>query len=712
MLESRLTDVLTKETAGKFQKHLGLETVGDLLWHLPRRHYRRGDLTDFGDLEVDEFVTVAARISGVASHTSYPRGKALKRTIITISDGHRALDLVFFNLKHFQLSQLVVGESGMFSGTVSRFNKKLQLLQPEWELFDELDDSAQQSWASGLVPVYPATKQVSSMSIRKAVRTVLAKIDASQIPDAVPQQVRERHGLMRFGAALVAYHVPDSDDRFAEAKRALKWHEAIQLQTSLAVTRAFTRQLSSIARPAGALLHEFDERLPFDLTADQHTIGEQIGADLEQQHPMHRLVQGEVGSGKTLVALRAMLQVAQSGGQSVMLAPTEVLARQHWRSILETLGPDLAARLHPVLITGQMPAAERKRNALAAASGQSLIVIGTHALLSEKTQFAEVGLVVIDEQHRFGVKQREQLRDKGVEPHTLLLTATPIPRTVAMTVFGDLDVSELRSMPAGRTPIATHVVNERENPSLVARAWQRVAEEIDLGRQAFVVCPAIEPGESESGADLVGDDGDRPMADVATTIERLRRVDVLRGVRMAPLTGRMAAAEKDETMRAYAAGDIDLVVATTVIEVGVNVPNATVMVVLDADRFGLSQLHQLRGRVGRGEHPGLCLLVTGAHPASAAAERVAALASTTDGFAIAEFDLAQRHEGDVLGSRQSGVVSSLKVLRVGEDADIIREARIASAQLIEDDPLLETNPTLRSAVETLSEEARVALQSA
>ncbi|MGO3878634.1 MAG: ATP-dependent DNA helicase RecG [Agrococcus casei] len=716
MLERELTTVLSKEAAKPFIEHLGMQTIGDLLWHLPRRHYRRGDLTDFADIEVGEFVTLAARITNVASHTSYPRGKALQRTIVTISDGRRSLDLVFFNLKRFQLAKLVKGESGMFSGTVNRFNSKLQLQHPEWELFDDLDDSQQNAWVSGLVPVYPATKKVSSLSIRKAVRTVLERVDLAEVTDAVPQHVRESHGLMRFGEALGAYHVAESDERLEEAKRALKWHEALQLQASLVVMREFTRRLASTARPAGALLAEFDSRLPFDLTPDQHQIGDQIAADLDRQHPMHRLVQGEVGSGKTMVALRAMLQVAETGGQSVMLAPTEVLASQHFRSIVDSLGPELAARLHPVLITGQQPAAERKRSALAAASGQSLIAVGTHALISKKTTFADVGLVVIDEQHRFGVGQREALRSKGVEPHTLLLTATPIPRTVAMTVFGDLDVSELRTMPAGRTPIGTHVVSERQRPGLMARAWQRVGEEIAAGRQAFVVCPAIEPGEAERGADLLVDPlpgvGQQGMADVATTLERLRRVDALRGVRMAALTGAMSADEKDGVMRAYAAGELDLLVATTVIEVGVNVPNATVMVVLDADRFGLSQLHQLRGRVGRGEHPGLCLLVTSAAPGSTAGDRVAALAETTDGFAIAEFDLAQRHEGDVLGRRQSGVVSSLKVLRVGEDADIIREARIAAGELIEDDPLLERTPTLRQAVAALSAEARVALQSA
>ena len=717
MLDRDLNTVLNKDTAKSLARHLGLDTVGDLLWHLPRRHYRRGDLTDFADIEVGEFVTLAARITNVASHTSYPRGKALKRTMVTISDGRRSLDLVFFNLKPFQIAKLGKGESGMFSGTVNRFNSKLQLQHPEWELFDDLDDSQQNAWVSGLVPVYPATRNVSSLTLRKAVRTTIDTIDVSKVADAVPQHVREAHGLMRFGEALVAYHVPESDEKLEEARRALKWHEALQLQASLVVMREFTRRLASTARPAGALLAEFDSQLPFELTPDQHQIGEQISSDLDRQHPMHRLVQGEVGSGKTMVALRAMLQVAETGGQSVMLAPTEVLASQHFRSIVDSLGPTLTAKLNPVLITGQQPAAERRRNALAAASGQSLIAVGTHALISKKTTFAEVGLVVIDEQHRFGVGQREALRSKGVEPHTLLLTATPIPRTVAMTVFGDLDVSELRTMPVGRAPIETHVVSERQNPGLMGRAWQRVGEEIASGRQAFVVCPAIEPGEAERGADLLGTDlpgagGQQAMADVATTLERLRHVDALRGVRMAALTGAMSSDEKDEVMRAYAAGDLDLLVATTVIEVGVNVPNATIMVVLDADRFGLSQLHQLRGRVGRGEHPGLCLLVTSAAPGSTAGDRVAALAATTDGFAIAEFDLAQRHEGDVLGKRQSGVVSSLRVLRVGEDADIIREARIAAGELIEADPLLERTPTLRQAVAALSPEARVALQSA
>lgn len=711
MLETDLTEVLEKRTAGKLAKHLQLCTVGDLLWYLPRKHYRRGDLTDFANLEVDEFVTLAARIVDVASHTSYPKGRALQRTMVTISDGRYAIELVFFNLKKFQTDKLRVGESGMFSGTVSKFRGKLQLQHPEWELFDDLGDSEQHTWVSGLVPVYPATKQVSSLTLRKAVRAMLDKIDVHEIEDAVPERVRQAHDLQRFGEALAGYHVPLDDEALERAKTSLKWHEAMQLQTSLAVMREFVRRRASTARPAGALLAQFDEQLPFQMTPDQHTVGDQISRDLEHQHPMHRLVQGEVGSGKTLVALRAMLQVAETGGQSVMLAPTEVLASQHFRSIVDSLGPDLAAGLHPVLITGQQPAAERRRNAMAAASGQSLIAIGTHALLSDSTTFAEVGLVVIDEQHRFGVRQRESLRNKGVEPHTLLLTATPIPRTVAMTAFGDLDVSELRTMPAGRTPIATHVVPEVREPALIQRTWQRVGEEIRAGRQAFVVCPAIEPGETERGAQLLDDDRQRPMADVATTIERLRRLDALAGVRMAPLVGSMSSDDKDATMRAYAAGEIDLLVATTVIEVGVNVPNATVMVVLDAERFGLSQLHQLRGRVGRGEHPGLCLLVTKAAPNSSAGERVAALASTTDGFAIAEFDLAQRHEGDVLGHRQSGGVSSLRVLRVGTDADIIRQARVESARIVEADPTLKHNPTLRQAVTTLSPDARAALQS-
>lgn len=707
LMERSLQGLVPDPTRRRLEQHLGITTVGGLLWHLPRRHYRRGDLTDFSDLVVDDFVTVAARITNVAANTSYRNGRALTRHNVTISDGSRTLDLVFFNLKQFQAQQLQTGESGLFSGTLSMFNSKLQLAHPEWEVFEELDAEQRQSWAAGLVPVYPAKKGIPSLTIRQAVRQVLEKVDVAAMPDWLPDAVRTEHGLMPFGRALAAYHVPRDETEFAAATRTLKWQEAMLLQTYLVVMREFTKQTASAVREPGEILARFDASLPFALTDDQRTVGDAIAADLRRPHPMNRLVQGEVGSGKTVVALRAMLQVAQSGGQSVMLAPTEVLATQHFRSITAALGPELARELQPVLITGQQPAAQRRQAALAAASGQSRIIIGTHALMSDTTTFAEVGLIVIDEQHRFGVGQREALRGKGAAPHTLLLTATPIPRTVAMTVFGDLDVSELRSMPAGRQPIQTHVVLQQAQPTHFARVWGRIAEEVAAGRQAFVVCPAIEPGRAEAG--IAGTEGPQ-MADVQTTLERLRRLPVLQGLRLAPLTGAMGNDDKDAVMRSYAAGDIDLLVATTVIEVGVNVPNATVMAVLDAERFGLSQLHQLRGRVGRGEHAGLCLLVTRTSPGTGAHDRLASLAATTDGFEIAEIDLRHRGEGDVLGRRQSGAVTSLRVLQVTEDADTIIEARQAAERVVAADPGLRQHEQLRRAVsERLDPDARAAL---
>lgn len=712
-MERPLQGMLPETTTKKLAKHFEISTVGDLLWHLPRRHYRRGDLTDFRDLREDDFVTVAARIANVRrveSNTWGPRGRKPSRTIVTISDGAMSLDLVFFNMQKWQQEQLRVGESGLFSGTVSRFNKQLQLAHPEWEVFDDLDASQQQSWASGLVPVYPAKKALTSISIRKAVRTVLDAISVAEIADIMPASLLAEQGLLPFGRALSAYHVPTNEEEFDAARASLKWREALVLQAYLVRMREFNKQFASTSRPPGELLTRLDALLPFALTPDQQTVGDAIAADLLREYPMNRLVQGEVGSGKTVVALRAMLQVAQTGGQSVMLAPTEVLASQHFASIVQQLGP-LAAELHPVLITGQQPAAERKKAALAAASGQAQIVVGTHALFSDKTSFAEVGLVVIDEQHRFGVQQREALKNKGVSPHTLLLTATPIPRTVAMTAFGDLDVSELRTMPSGRTPIQTHVVQQETQPTHFVRIWERIAEDVSRGRQAFVVCPAIAPGRAEK--DTVLDDEASPnvqMADVETTLVNLRGVRALAGIRMAPLTGAMSSEDKERTMRAYAGGELDLLVATTVIEVGVNVPNATVMVVMDAERFGLSQLHQLRGRVGRGEHQGLCLLVTRAHPGSPAAERVKALAASTDGFEIAEFDLEQRREGDVLGKRQSGAASSLRVLQVTQDRDTILAARRAAETLLADDPVLERHPRLRDAViARLSPDERAAL---
>jgi ATP-dependent DNA helicase RecG len=450
-------------------------------------------------------------------------------------------------------------------------------------------------------------------------------------------------------------------------------------------------------------LARFDAALPFELTDDQKLVGAEIMADLAGDAPMHRLLQGEVASGKTLVALRAMLAVAESGGQSALLAPTEVLAAQHLRSIVRILGPDMSAELMPTLVTGQMGVQARRKAALQIITGRAKIVVGTHALLSDSTEFEDLGLVVVDEQHRFGVEQREILRRKGSAPHTLVMTATPIPRTVAMTVFGDLETSTIRGLPAGRAPITTHVVPLAEKPRWLPNVWRRAGEEIEQGRQGYVICPAIGADEEE-GDLLAAEDGAHPRATVHGVLADLRAEPHLAGRRIEALTGRMSGDEKEAVMQAFAEGRIDLLVATTVVEVGVDVANATFMMILDADRFGVSQLHQLRGRVGRGGLPGLCLLVTSAPPETAALERVEAVAATTDGFALAQADLELRREGDVLGASQSGGRSQLKLLRVTRDGDIIEQAREAAAATLASDPALDAYPALRAAIERTSDE--------
>ena len=424
---------------------------------------------------------------------------------------------------------------------------------------------------------------------------------------------------------------------------------------------------------------------------------------------MHRLLQGEVGSGKTLVALRAMLQVAESGGQSALLAPTEVLASQHFRSVVEALGPDLSVALNPVLITGRMPAAERRRALLSLASGTARIAVGTHALMSEGVTFYDLGLTVIDEQHRFGVDQREALRQKGAQPHVLAMTATPIPRTVALTAFGDLETLTIRELPPGRQGIETFVVPELEMPRRAARVWERAAEDIAAGRQVYVVCPAITGGASpsleegdEAPPEEVPEAGPaapkRPLANVTDTVAEIRAMPQFAGLRVEALTGDMAGPEKDRVMGEFAAGNVHVLVATTVIEVGVNVPNASIMIVRDADRFGVSQLHQLRGRVGRGAHPGLCLLMSIAEQGTTARERIEAVAATSDGFVLAEIDLELRREGDILGTAQSGGRSTLRLLRVTHDGELIAHTRELAGSLLDADPQLADHPGLAATI--------------
>lgn len=714
-LDVKLVTLLGDRTAKALERAFGVVTAGDLLAHYPRRYAKRGELTALTELTVGEEVTIVAEVLTVSERTmKNRRGSILE---VQITDGRGIVTLTFFN-QAWRKETLKPGVRGIFAGKVGEYRGARQLAHPDYQLFDDLElvpgapDAEAQKWATAPIPIYPATSTVSSWHVQKAMGVVLDSLDG--LDDPVPLEVRAERKLLDLRRALRFTHQPEDDQQWRRGRDTLRFHEAFLLQAALLQQRNALRASPAEPRLPGAELAGFDAELPFALTPDQQTVGDEIFRDLAAAVPMNRLVQGEVGSGKTLVAVRAMLAVAENGGQSALLAPTEVLAAQHFRSIVATLGPDRAARLRPVLLTGQLGAAERRKTLLAIASGQSRIVVGTHALLGDKVQFVDLGLVVVDEQHRFGVEQRETLRRKGaVPPHVLVLTATPIPRTVAMTVFGDLDVSTIRTLPAGRIPIVSHVVPLADKPGWWPRVWQRLGEELEAGRQGFVVVPAIDPTTVEDDPDALADDAteppvvDRPPGTIVELLPILQQAPPLAGRRIAALHGRMPAEEKDAVMRSFAAGDIDVLVATTVIEVGVDVPNATFMAVIDADRFGVSQLHQLRGRVGRGAHPGLCLFVTAALPETTARERVDAVAATLDGFELAQVDLELRREGDVLGANQSGGRSSLKLLRVVTDSDVIIDARAAAGAILESDPALAEHPALAEALaRRLDESAR------
>src|SRR5579871_3009867 len=726
-LEESLRATLGGKAAAKLDTAFGLATTGDLLRHYPRRYARRGELTDLASLRDGEDVTVFAQVEkAYARRMRARRGQLLE---VTVTDGRARLALTFFNKVQFWERQLTPGRHGMFAGRVSTFKGRRQLAHPECKLLGADDADKAAEFAVELIPVYPATKDVSTWDIEKCVQIVLDTL--GELEDPLPEPLRQRHDLIGLADALRGIHRPADDEQWHTARVRLKWDEALVLQAVLAQRRLAAAALPATARPvsAGGLAGTFDARLPFSLTAGQCEVGAAIAADLARDHPMHRLLQGEVGSGKTVIAVRAMLQVIDAGGQAALLAPTEVLAQQHYRSVSDLLGPlgqagrlggaEVATRV--ALLTGSQPAAARREALLDAASGAAGIVIGTHALLAEQVQFADLGLVVVDEQHRFGVEQRDALRAKaqGARPHVLVMTATPIPRTVAMTVYGDLDVSTLTELPGGRSPIATHVVPAAEKPRFLERAWERVREEAEKGRQAYVVCPRIggddgpaaTSGEASAPADLealIGPDdedeapGRPPLAvlDVAPALGQ----GPLAGLRLRVMHGRLPTDDKDSAMRAFADGSADVLVSTTVVEVGVDVPNATVMVIMDADRFGVSQLHQLRGRVGRGTEPGLCLLVTEAPEDSKARQRLADVAATLDGFRLAEIDLEQRREGDVLGATQAGRKKSLKLLSVLHDRDLIVAAREEATSLVDADRDLAGHPALAAEMSALLDE--------
>ena len=715
-----LERVLGAKTAKVLDSAFGMATAGDLLRHYPRRYASRGELTELSSLQEGEHVTVLAKVALVRKLPM--GGRRGDRLEVVVTDGTARLTLMFFHKAGYWQRLLRQEALGLFAGTVSSFRGKRQLVHPDCEMLPTETTATGQAaeyaagFAAELIPVYPASAKISSWQIAKAVRTVLDTLDLGA--DPLPAELREKHELISLAEATMAVHRPIDTDDYRKARLRLKWDEAFVLQAALAQRRHAAAALPATPRPllSGGLAEAFDSRLPFSLTAGQCAAGETISSDLACAFPMHRLLQGEVGSGKTVIAVRAMLQVIDAGGQAALLAPTEVLAQQHYRSISAMLGPlGQAGRLggaetatRVVLLTGSTGIAARREALTDVFTGDAGIVIGTHALLEEHVRFSDLGLVVIDEQHRFGVEQRDALREKapGGRPHVLVMTATPIPRTVAMTVYGDLETSTLTELPSGRSPIASHVV-PADRPRFLDRAWERIREEVSQGRQAYVVCPRVGTGDGpdeEELADESAGDGEEttarrpPLAvlDVAPALAE----GPLNGLRVAILHGRMPADEKERVMRSFTEGHLDVLVATTVIEVGVDVPNATVMVVMDADRFGVSQLHQLRGRVGRGKHPGLCLLVTEAEEGSPARERLDAVAATLDGFSLSRLDLEQRREGDVLGATQAGR-SSLKLLSLLADEDLIRQAREEASTVVRDDPDLADHQPLAEAIAVL-----------
>ncbi|MGH3772864.1 MAG: ATP-dependent DNA helicase RecG [Pseudonocardiaceae bacterium] len=714
-MDDALDRVLDAKSATLLTGQLDVHTVGELLRHYPRRYADQGQLTPIADLAAGEDVTVVAEVRSCSSRKMQTKKGTIQQAVIF--DGTRELNLTFFN-QHRLPNTLTAGRKALFAGRVTRYGKArtLQLTHPRYHLLDgDADQLAE--FTRPLIPVYPATKDLPSWTIQLCIRQVFDILDDPD--DPLPLDLRAHHRLPELGTALRAVHRSDDRAQIATAQRRLKWDEAMAVQLTLARRRqeASSRPAPACPRRDGGLAAAFDAALPFTLTAGQREVGELLAAELAGGHPMNRLLQGEVGSGKTVVALRAILQILDAGRQAVLLAPTEVLAAQHARSLRAMLGAhgragelgsaEQATRI--VLLTGSLPARARKQALLDAASGAAGIVVGTHALIQDRVSFADLGLVVVDEQHRFGVEQRDALRARAVDgtsPHVLVMTATPIPRTVAMTVYGDLEVSALRELPSGRSPISTTVVPVGERPGWLDRVWRRITEEVAAGRQAYVVCPRI------GGADAVGEDtdgcaneGDRPPLAVLDLVPQLAE-GLLPGLRLGVLHGRLPGEDKDAVMRSFAQGESDVLVATTVIEVGVDVPNATVMVIMDAQRFGVSQLHQLRGRVGRGSHPGLCLLVTDFPEGSAARERLDAVAATTDGFELAQRDLELRREGDVLGAVQSGRRSGLKMLSLLRDADLIGQAREAAQRLVQADPELTRHPGLARLAADLLDERR------
>ena len=708
-LHDRLDYVLGADAAGKLDDVFGIRTVHDLLRHYPRSYVegatKRG-VDDASALE-GEHITLVDTIATAVSKPMrrQPGRRPNEYLVITLGTGQKKVSATFFNARGLKY-KLTPGTRVMLAGEVGYFNRALRLTHPDFLILDAADKqnfgsdslrsiaAASQAINGEVVaseferacyPIYPASTTVQSWDIFACVRQVLQVLDP--VDEPLPAELLDQRGLIAEDEALRAIHLAESASQREKARERLTFDEAVGLQWALASRRHGELSESGPAASARSdgLLAALMAQLPFQLTAGQREVLAVVQSELAQTRPMNRMLQGEVGSGKTIVALLAMLQMVDAGYQCALLAPTEVLAAQHVRSIRDLLGPlaaggqlDAAQDATSVaLLNGSMSASAKKQVYAQIAAGIPGIVVGTHALLQDSVTFHRLGMVIIDEQHRFGVEQRDRLRAKasaGMTPHLLVMTATPIPRTVALTVYGDLETSTLRELPRGRQPIRSSVIFEKSKPAWLQRAWQRIGEEVASGRQAYVVAPRIDENDQPAQNDDRDNAAVRPSATAVDLFERLQ-AGPLAGLRLGLMHGRLSSDDKDAVMAAFRAGQVDVLVCTTVIEVGVDVPNATVMLVADADRFGISQLHQLRGRIGRGQHAGLCLLVTATSENSRAGKRLQAVADTMDGFALADLDLRERGEGDVLGRTQSGWRGGLKLLSLTDHGEVIEAAR-------------------------------------
>lgn len=713
--EEPLKKVLGR-VAGKLEKKFGLQTTLDLLYFFPRRYHELGELTSFSQLTLGEEQSVIAQIAD-SSRRRTRGGKWMLS--LQLSDGENLMDAVFWaksqHLINWMSTQMQVGQTKLFSGRPSLYRGRLQLSHPSYqevsdENLDVTSNQAAKAQAQRPEPIYPAKVGLPTWTTQKAIAVVLDQLKFRPLPDPLPTEIRKEQGLLEINTALEQIHRPQTRADYQAARSRFRYEEAFVLQAALAERR---QELAEDAPVLKELPGGFTERvaasLPFALTDFQQQALADIGERLQSPRPMNLLLQGDVGSGKTVVSLLAMLRAVDGGRQGIFMAPTEVLVHQHFSTLTGLLGEYAqpggftlrGTEGVPIYrLTSSMPTAEKNRTLDALKTGQPALIVGTHALLSQRVMLTSPGVVVIDEQHKFGVRQRDRLRQaESGTPHLLVMTATPIPRSVAMTSFGDLDLLTLKGMPPGRTKVETFRV-DTANRTWTARTWQRAAEEIAAGHRVFVVCPAINPGStSADGAEgEEGEDAREPIANVSDTVSQLRSLPALKGIEIGILHGQMSAEEKDQAMADFTAGRTPLLVATTVIEVGVDVPEATMMVILDADRFGLAQLHQLRGRIGRGKFGGVCLVWSRVQPDTLASRRLDAFTKTTDGFELAAFDLQLRESGDILGDSQSGRASSLKILDLLADEEVISQARKDAKHLVAGDPHLQQHQVLQQAI--------------